>query len=87
MTIDTPWLTLDEAAAYVRLHPDTVRKAAQAGRLSGCKTSAGRNAEWRFTRTNLDDWLESGRMPSLRSLNAGRPVLGRRGSAGQRSAS
>ena len=51
------WLTLNEAAAYLKIHPRTLalwarRKKVPAHRLSGI-----RRCVWRFLRRELDDML------------------------------
>jgi hypothetical protein len=41
----------------------TVWKHAEAGRLSGVKTTPGSlKAQWRFRLTDVDRWLEQGRV-------------------------
>ena len=49
-------LTLREAAAYLRLCPDTVKRRAQAGELPAAKVGRA----WRFRRAELDAWLADG---------------------------
>lgn len=46
-------VTLDEAAALLRLEEPQVRKAAEAGELPGRRIAG----EWRFSRLALLDWL------------------------------
>lgn len=62
MIAEVRWLTAREAAAYARCHPDTIRAAAQTRRLSGVKSGSSRQAQWRFTTTDIDNWLEAGRV-------------------------
>jgi len=57
-------LTLAEAAAYLRLPPQTQKRDALAGRLPGRRV--GRR--WRFLKTSLDDWL---RQPDGRTILLG----------------
>jgi excisionase family DNA binding protein len=54
------WFTVKEAAAYVRRPASAVSRAAREGALRGTKASVG--ARWSFGRTDLDDWLERGRV-------------------------
>jgi excisionase family DNA binding protein len=46
-------LTLEEAAAYLRVSPETIVQQVQQGNLPGRKIEDG----WRFLRTAIDDWL------------------------------
>jgi len=49
-------LTLREAAAFLRCHPDTVKRRARAGELPASKIGRA----WRFRRAELDAWLARG---------------------------
>lgn len=49
-------LTAAEAAEYLRIHPNTLKRKARDGLLPGAKI--GR--EWRFRKTDLDAWLAHG---------------------------
>jgi len=49
-------MTPAEAAAYLRLGVETVKRKARAGQLPACKT--GR--KWLFLRSELDAWLKAG---------------------------
>lgn len=67
---DDPWMTADEVADYTRLSKRTVYEAAEDGRLSGCKSTAGKSrSRWIFRRSDADAWLEAGR------VNAARPRM------------
>ena len=46
-------LTVEDAAALLKVPPATVRREARAGRLPGRHVGK----EWRFARTALLDWL------------------------------
>ncbi|MBI3980230.1 MAG: helix-turn-helix domain-containing protein [Chloroflexi bacterium] len=46
-------LTLEEAAAYLRLPAETVQRQAAAGLIPGRQIDRG----WRFLKASLDDWL------------------------------
>lgn len=48
-------LTLDEAAAYLRLAVQAVRTEAEAGRIPGQKLGG----DWRFLRGGIAQWLSS----------------------------
>lgn len=58
-------LTLEEAAGYLRLPKETVKKQAAQGQIPG--RLIGRN--WRFLKTALDDWLRG------REVKDGRKAL------------
>ncbi len=47
--------TLEEAAAYLKLSPDTILRQASQGNLPGRKIED----TWRFLRAAIDDWLRS----------------------------
>jgi len=53
-------LTLDEAAALLKLPADAVRTRAEEGRLPGRRFGK----EWRFARSAILAWLASGDSPS-----------------------
>ncbi|HEY8647052.1 MAG TPA: helix-turn-helix domain-containing protein [Gaiellaceae bacterium] len=48
-------LKVDAAADYAVVHPDTIRKALQAGELHGLQKRAG--CSWRIRMACLDAWL------------------------------
>jgi len=52
-TADVEVLTLEEAAAYLRLHPRTLRIKATEGLIPGAKI--GRL--WRFHKQQLEQWI------------------------------
>lgn len=56
MQPETEILTLDEAAAYLRVHPRTLRTRASEGEVPAAKI--GR--VWRFHRDQLERWLLEG---------------------------
>lgn len=56
-TTEHTLLTCEEAATYLRLHPRTVGRMLQEGRLPGVKV--GR--QWRIRRADLDAFLGGGR--------------------------
>lgn len=49
-------LTLDEAAAFLRLHRETVRRLLQRGVLPGVKVGG----TWRIHRRDLEEYLRRG---------------------------
>ncbi len=56
MRVESDVLTLDEAAAYLRVHPRTLRMKASEGEVPGAKI--GR--VWRFHREQLERWIMEG---------------------------
>lgn len=56
MRVESDILTLDEAAAYLRVHPRTLRTKASEGEVPAAKI--GR--VWRFHREQLERWLLDG---------------------------
>jgi len=67
-TTDSPWLTHAEAAAYLRVHPRTISRWADAGRLTKRQIDGLRSV--RFARAELDalvvpaDDVEAGEEPT-----------------------
>lgn len=57
-TITSPWLTLDQAAAYAKVSIATITRALKSGGLRGYKVQGKKL--WRFNIAELDRWLESG---------------------------
>lgn len=51
------WMTLQEAARYLRLSPDAAYKLAQRGKLPAAKLAS----RWRFDQGELDQWLRQSR--------------------------
>lgn len=56
MTARLRFTTL-QAAEYANLHPDTIRRALQAGLLKGGQRVKP-NGRWSIRREDLDDWLD-----------------------------
>ena len=56
--MQTKWLTVAEAAEYLKMGRSTVYKLLKDGKLPAHK--AGR--EWRFDADELDEWLKSGKL-------------------------
>ena len=49
-------MTVEQAASYLQLTPDTVRRGARTGKIPAARV-CGR---WRFLQDELDRWLKSG---------------------------
>ena len=57
MEASGPWLTTQEAASYLRLHPKSLLRKRRAGELHGIRTGHnGRDVLWH--RGDLDAWLQ-----------------------------
>jgi excisionase family DNA binding protein len=56
VTVERDVLNVEEAAAYLRFSPYTIREKAREGEIPGRKMGK----EWRFSRRALLEWLESG---------------------------
>jgi excisionase family DNA binding protein len=51
------WLTLDEAAAYLKIHPRTLALWARQKKVPAHRLSGIRRCIWRFLRRELDAML------------------------------
>ncbi len=51
----SPFLTTEEAASYLRIHPRTLARKARLREIPGLQI--GR--QWRFRRADLDAWVDS----------------------------
>lgn len=60
-------LTVAEAAAFLKLHSDTVKRKARQGELPAAKI--GR--QWRFDMDELREWLRNGGTAYERTVDAG----------------
>ncbi len=56
------WLTSEEAAEYLQVHVNTVRRWAREGAISAAKL--GNRGGFRFRREDLDAFIERRRSPS-----------------------
>jgi excisionase family DNA binding protein len=56
--METKWLTVIEAAQYLKMGRSTVYKLSQGGKLPTHKV--GR--QWRFDAKELDKWLKTGKL-------------------------
>jgi excisionase family DNA binding protein len=61
--VNTPWLTLVEAAAFAKVSGATLRREAKAGRLRAYKVG-GRRC-WRFKAEDVTAWLEQSTTPAM----------------------
>ena len=57
MKQESSWLTTPEAAAYLRVHPETLRNWARKGAIPAAKL--GNRGGFRFRREDLDQFLAS----------------------------
>jgi excisionase family DNA binding protein len=58
------WISARTAATYAALSPETVRRAARAGRLTVVKVNGG--PRWRTRYEWVDEWLAAGAMEEKR---------------------
>ena len=52
--MSSPWLTANQAAEYLQVHPRTIIQWARTGRLKGHILSGCQRLTWRFLRSDLD---------------------------------
>jgi excisionase family DNA binding protein len=62
----TPWMTVAEAAQYLRVEPRTLALWARQGKVRGHVLSGTRRNLWRFLRDDLDATM---RLPSVALAN------------------
>ena len=62
MPDNADWLTTEQAAAYLHVHLETVRRWARTGVIPAAKL--GNRGGFRFKREDLDRFLEGRRTPS-----------------------
>jgi excisionase family DNA binding protein len=55
--IDSPWLSANEASAYLRCNPRTLLAWARQGKVKGYVLSGTQRVTWRFLRADLDAML------------------------------
>lgn len=53
--IESPWMTVDEAAAYARIDRDGLSRVLRSGELVGHRR--GERGRWRIHRDELDAWI------------------------------
>jgi excisionase family DNA binding protein len=58
LVADDPWLSLQQAAKYVGVHHQTLRRAIAGGRLRAVRVNHARVI--RLRRSWIDGWLEGG---------------------------
>ncbi len=56
-TNETPWLTGQEAASYLKIEPRTLLMWARQGNVKGYILSGTRRQTWRFLHSDLDAML------------------------------
>jgi len=54
--MDAPTMIVEEAAEYLRLNPETVRRLVREGSIPAVKV----RRRYRFRREDLDDWMARG---------------------------
>jgi excisionase family DNA binding protein len=58
-TIQTAWLTSQEAAAYLRIEPRTLLLWARTGKVKGFTLSGTQRHVWRFKAIDLDAMMHT----------------------------
>jgi len=71
--VNTPWLTLKEAAQHCRCYTTTIKRAVAKGQLKGPVKEAGKRRRWVFNRNDLDQWNEGHKPQAKRSGPGRRP--------------
>lgn len=72
MTDDAPeYLTSDQIAAELKVHPQTVQRYFREGGLRGRKIGKS----WRTTRAALNEWLTGGTPPTTGGVVIERPGI------------
>ena len=56
--LETPWMTVDEATAYIRRHPKTVLRILDDSRLRGYQVTEP-NGTWRIHRDDADQFMRN----------------------------
>ena len=56
----SPLMTLQEVAAYLRVHTSTVYRLLKEGKLPAFKFGS----DWRFNRENIDAWVKKQQTPA-----------------------
>jgi excisionase family DNA binding protein len=64
--------TVAQAASYLQVNEDWLRKQARACVIQGSRTSDGKAAHWLFTKADLDAWLERNRVKPIRKSGSRR---------------
>jgi len=58
-TVTSPWMTTDEAAAYLKIRPRTLQMWARLGKITACPLSGSKRRVWRFLQADLDGTIVS----------------------------
>jgi excisionase family DNA binding protein len=64
---DERWLTVDEVAERVSMHPDTVRRLLREGRIKGHLIN--RRAGWRVKAQDVERFVTGGQDADVRGLH------------------
>lgn len=52
------YISPNQAAEITGMHPNTITQALRRGELKGHKPGRGKNARWKITETDLQNWIE-----------------------------
>lgn len=58
-------MTRDQAAAYLKMHPDTLYKLARVNKIAYSRKGEGLRASMVFLKKDLDDYLARTRIPTV----------------------
>lgn len=58
-------MTRDEAASFLKMHPDTLYKLARMNKVAYSRKGEGLRASMVFLKKDLDDYLERTRIPAV----------------------
>lgn len=53
------WLSPEEAAGQIGMHPETIRRLLRAGAIRAIKLGRGPTAQWRIHMADWNAWLTS----------------------------
>ena len=60
-TLDRDWMTAQQAADYLQLEVQAVRRMVVAGKLKGTKLGSGKTSPLRISASSIEKLLESGK--------------------------
>lgn len=70
-SVESPWLTITEASAYIKCSPSTIRKMYGLGlikRYRAIQAAEGAKKGWVYSKTELDEALKKNRASVLERI-------------------